>query len=32
MDTGGTRETPVPTEDELQLIRHELDPHRWYTS
>jgi glutaconate CoA-transferase subunit B len=26
----GVRETPAPTEDQLQLLREELDPHRWY--
>lgn len=29
---GGARETPVPTDEELRLIRDELDPHRWYTA
>ncbi len=32
LERSGAHETPAPTEDELQLIRHELDPHRWYTA
>ena len=32
LDTSGTHQTAAPTEDELQLVRHELDPHRWYTA
>jgi glutaconate CoA-transferase subunit B len=31
LDTSGTLETPAPTQDDLKLIRGELDPHRWYT-
>jgi glutaconate CoA-transferase subunit B len=26
----GVGETPAPTAEELQLLREELDPHRWY--
>lgn len=32
LDTSGIHETPAPTAEELELIRHELDPNRWYTS
>ncbi|HEY4620345.1 MAG TPA: hypothetical protein VIG93_01485, partial [Gaiellaceae bacterium] len=32
LDPSGARETAAPTEDELRLIREELDPHRWYTA
>jgi glutaconate CoA-transferase subunit B len=30
--TSGARETAAPTDEELRLIREELDPHRWYTA
>lgn len=29
---GGPEETPAPTPRQLDLIRNELDPKRWYTS
>jgi glutaconate CoA-transferase, subunit B len=32
LQLGGAHDTPAPTREELQLIRHELDPDRWYTS
>jgi len=32
LDPSGAHETAAPTEDELRLIREELDPHRWYTA
>ena len=32
LDPSGAHETAAPTEDELQLIRDELDEHRWYTA
>ncbi len=32
LEPSGAYETPSPTDDELQLIRHELDPQRWYTA
>lgn len=28
---GGPAETPAPTAEQLDLIRNDLDPHRWYT-
>ena len=32
LDASGTGETPAPTADDLELIRRELDPERWYTA
>ena len=32
LEASGAHETPAPTEVELQLIRHELDLHGWYTA
>lgn len=32
LDTNGTHETAAPTADDLELIRGELDPNRWYTA
>ena len=32
LETSGARETAAPTDDELRLIREELDPNGWYTA
>ena len=32
LDTAGVLETAPPTDEELRLIRDELDPLRWYTA
>ena len=31
VEEGGPAITPAPTEEDLQLIRSELDPLAWYT-
>ena len=32
LETSGARETAAPTDEELRLIRDELDPNGWYTA